>query len=66
MAGKKDTSHWIEVVCPICGKTFFPYPGHVYKDKRAPYSRVCSWRCVLTSERLKEEARKNERNCSKG
>lgn len=46
--------HIQEVVCPVCGKIFFPFPGHVYKDRRPPYKRVCTWGCVLQSEKLKE------------
>lgn len=61
MAGKRDTSHWIEAKCPICGKIFFPTPVHAYKDKRVPYARVCSWTCVLISERMKDaEAQKRK------
>lgn len=56
MAGKRNTVHIIERKCPVCRKTFFPYPEHVYKDARDKKRNVCSWGCVLKSERLKEEA----------
>ena len=46
--------------CPVCGKIFFPTPAHVYKDKRAGGKPVCSWSCVLESERLKEAAKNNK------
>lgn len=46
-----------ERVCPVCGKLFFLVPEHVYKDRRAPYKKVCSWGCVCKSERLNEEAK---------
>lgn len=50
-----------ETKCPICGNLFLPAPQHVYRDRRSPYSYVCSWKCVCISERLREEARaKNE------
>lgn len=55
MAGK-PTAHLIERKCPVCGKSFFAYPEHVYKDKRTK-RLVCSWGCVCKSERLKEEAK---------
>ena len=38
----------VEKTCPICGKIYYPAPGHVYKYK----SRlVCSWSCVRTGEK---------------
>ena len=49
----------IKRTCPVCGKIFFPTPAHVYKDKRTP-RYVCSWSCVLESERLKEAAKTNK------
>lgn len=49
-----------EVVCPVCGNIFFPYPGHVYKDRRYPYRRVCTWGCVCKSQKLKEENAKRK------
>ena len=60
MAGR-PTVHLIEVKCPVCGKSFIPYPEHVYKDKRNSGKRVCSWSCVCKSERLKEEAAERRR-----
>lgn len=56
MSGKRNTVHLIERKCPVCGKTFFPFPEHVYKDARDKSRNVCSWSCTLKSERLKEEA----------
>lgn len=55
MAGR-PTAHLIAKECPVCGKTFFPFPEHVYKDHRNRSRNVCSYSCVLRSERLKEEA----------
>lgn len=48
-------------VCPVCGKKFLPAPAHVYKDQRSWKHKarmVCSWGCVVKSERLKAEAKK--------
>lgn len=44
-------------ICPVCGKRFFPYPQHVYKDKRTK-NRVCSYPCMLNSEVPKKDGRK--------
>jgi hypothetical protein len=53
---KKIVNHLPESICPICGKTFIPAVGHIYKDKRTyqTHKRVCSWKCVCESERMKE------------
>lgn len=45
--------------CPVCGKNFIPAPLHVYRDKRGS-KKVCSWTCVLESERLKNANQKNK------
>lgn len=57
---KKESYPFPEVICPICGKTFIPGVGHVYKDKRTYQSgkRVCSYKCMRESERMKEAAKK--------
>ena len=47
-----------EYKCPVCGKHYIPAPQHAYKDRRSPYHRVCSWKCVIESERLKETSAK--------
>ena len=41
-----------ECVCPVCGKTFFAAPYHVYAvgTKRGRVY-ACSWSCVLKNER---------------
>ena len=31
-----------EILCPKCGKNFFPAPQHVFKDEKGFY---CSWTC---------------------
>ena len=42
--------------CGICGKAFIPAPLHIYRDKRRGKNRyVCSYGCMLRSERLKQE-----------
>lgn len=48
--------------CPVCGKQFIPTSQHVYKDKRKGHKNVCSWTCVLQSERLHEAALKSKKN----
>ena len=57
MARKKEKKPPVfkETECPVCGKIFYPYPGHVYKDHRSRSRNVCSYGCVLRSERLKQE-----------
>lgn len=58
---KKAPQILAEAKYPVCEKMFFPAAQHVYRDRRSPYKRVCSWGCVCTSERLKEKERaKNE------
>jgi hypothetical protein len=37
-------------ICPICKKRFYPTPQHVYK-KAGSKSKVCSWNCVIESEK---------------
>lgn len=45
--------------CPVCGKVFAPAPRHVYKH-RVTKNLVCTWGCVMTSER-EYEAQKEAR-----
>lgn len=61
---KKQTivSSFTEIECPVCEKLFIPAYKHAYRDKRVPYKRVCSWGCVCTSERLKEEEKAEREN----
>lgn len=59
MARKKviKAPHLNETKCRVCGKSFFPTPSlHVYKDRRNKSYNVCSYNCVLKSQRLKDEA----------
>ena len=44
-------------ICPVCGKQFFPYPQHVFKDKRTK-KKVCSYSCILNSKVSKKDERK--------
>ena len=60
MKKKKYPEPFKEVRCPVCGENFIPAAQHAYKDKRYPYKRVCTWHCVLESERQKEAARKRK------
>lgn len=52
---KKQSEPFPKAVCPVCGKDFIPAALHVYKDKRAPYKKVCSWSCVRRSEQMKKK-----------
>lgn len=52
MEKRKRRDVFCEVKCPVCGKMYIPAPEHIYKDKRTP-RRVCSWKCVCESEKLK-------------
>lgn len=55
---KKEARNWmVKHKCPVCGKTFFPAPYHVYKDHRNPDRIVCTWHCVRESERLLDAER---------
>lgn len=43
------------LICPVCGKEFYPAPFHRYHDKRQKCSerdanRVCSYHCMRESE----------------
>ena len=50
------------VKCPICGKTFYPYPSHAYKIKNKGWTRfVCTWSCLRKHEKEKEEYDKTHR-----
>ena len=54
-----------ELKCPICGKWFIPAACHAYKSKCKPSGKkVCSWHCVLESERRRGAA-KNKKGESK-
>jgi hypothetical protein len=57
MDKKKWFDVFSEIKCPVCGKMFIPAPKHVYKDRNRKI-RVCSWKCVCESERLKKGADK--------
>ena len=46
-----------ESTCPVCGKTYIAAPEHVYRDQRNKQRKVCSWRCVCESERLRDAAK---------
>ena len=63
---KGDEFFLLEIECPICGKIFFATKLHAYKDRRPRHSKVCSWSCVLESERLKQAGIKPKRKGEKG
>lgn len=51
------TNPLVEIVCPVCGKTFIPAPMHIYKVRKSGYYwRVCTWGCQMKWE--KEHPRK--------
>lgn len=45
-------------VCPICGKSFLPFPAWAYK-RRAKY--MCSYGCTLAWDRANISARERQR-----
>ena len=58
MRKREHKTHKINLLstnCPLCGKEFFPHAEHVYKDYRKRTRNVCSYSCVLKSQRLREE-----------
>ena len=46
----------VELKCGVCGKTFIPAPEHIYKSA-VDGSCVCSWHCMLESEKMKGNKR---------
>lgn len=48
--------------CPICQKSFIKAPLHIYKDKRSACKAeyVCSYHCMLKSEKLAEQEAKDK------
>ena len=53
-----ESTQVIDKICPVCGKNFVPAGLHMYKDARSR-TLVCSWSCMLKSERM-NEAKSNE------
>lgn len=50
-------------ICPVCGNSFVPAPMHIYRDE-LKRSLVCSYKCVIESERRREavlEAKRQRR-----
>lgn len=58
MERKKGNVFLSEHICPICGKIFFPTSLHVYRSQDD--KPVCSWSCVLRSERESERKKKKK------
>lgn len=48
-----EATQIVDKICPVCGKNFIPAGLHMYKDARN-HNPVCSWTCMLKSERIKE------------
>ena len=75
-AKKRTSDYWIEKICPICGKRFYP-PTDEWAYRRGD-EYFCSWHCLCEHDRRQEarlravgvpkgrlpEARKTERNAS--
>lgn len=73
---KRTSDYWIEKICPICGKRFYP-PTDEWAYRRGD-EYFCSWHCLCEHDRRQEarlravgvpkgrlpEARKTERNAS--
>lgn len=53
---RREFSCFIEAICPICGKEFFPTPEWVYNDGNG--GKVCSWHCHCEAKRIREAAEK--------
>lgn len=53
------------IKCPICSKKFVPAPFHIYKTRRGG-RLVCTYSCMLESERRREEKRKAKKQDKKG
>lgn len=50
----EDKTFQNETKCPICGKIFYPYPGHVYKLKNKKNKHIikyCSWSCYRAAQK---------------
>lgn len=46
------TTPILELVCPVCGKTFIPAALHVYKARiHGIEKKVCTWGCQMKHER---------------
>ena len=45
---------YIEHKCPICKKIFIPAPYHAYKMSGCKQTLVCSYSCMLASEKRKK------------
>ena len=50
----EDKTFQNETKCPICGRIFYPYPGHVYKLKNKKNKHIikyCSWSCYRAAQK---------------
>ncbi len=73
---KRTSDYWIEKICPVCGKRFYP-PTDEWAYRRGE-EYFCSWHCLCRHDREREvrlravgvpkgrlpEARKNARNAA--
>ena len=58
---ERDPCNDMEVRCYGCGKLFVPAPEHVYKEEGKP---VCTWTCLCSLRRRKEQKRWSRENVS--
>ena len=58
---ERDPCNDMEVRCYGCGKMFIPAPEHVYKEDEKP---VCTWTCLCSLRRRKEQKRRSRENVS--
>ena len=65
MSRKTLDSTLREISCPVCGRGFIPAPYHLYKMRGGRL--VCSYSCMLRSEREREEnkRRRGDKKCLK-
>lgn len=43
---------YFERKCPVCGKTFYPLPEHVYtRFRKGKWLKFCSWTCFRKDEK---------------
>lgn len=41
--------------CPVCGRTFYPTPDHIYKTAKNGGTFVCSYSCSYIPKVVKED-----------
>lgn len=64
-AMSRERANFTSNTCPVCGKSFVPAAYHVYRTKTGRTRFVCSYHCMLASERDRIQ-RKNGRMAPEG